>query len=479
MVQIVGALPEGSTFSDIYNEDLGKDLVGMARTMGQGASFGSADELEAYLRSIIGDKSYSENLNVIRESLKKFDEENPEKSTALFLAGVAPTLGLSAPRLLQGIGYLKSAGVGALAGFTEGFLSGEGTRDRIEEGATGAIIGGVAGPAIFGASQIAPKVIDFAKKLKNKGSVKTSDDIYTETKNKYKDLNPKQLQTQFFLDFIKQVRKEDRVLNDNEKRFVNSLAQKLDYDYLYKNYDLPLDKGSRMQRAIELGFDVDDIYYRGRFSKFDPEELGSTLGEEVYMSKSPFIASTYADFPTSGEIAELVTSKRLGQQEITIDAKGQNFNQLKVDDMTVSIDGGAEKPFKETFPELVKGKIDNELSTDGISYYLRRVGEKDGKPRILNFKNIIDRGAKGGVYDLQDNINQSLGIPKSSGPIRDDDIVFSDIDKPQDERVLIQNPQSARYTRAIFDPLLKDINNLRFGIPLGVLPFVDDGKTPE
>lgn len=99
------------------------------------------------------------------------------------------------------------------------------------------------------------------------------------------------------------------------------MAQKLDYDYLYKNYDLPLDKESRMQRAIELGFDVDDIYYRGRFSKFDPEELGSTLGEEVYMSKSPFIASTYADFPTSGEIAELVTSKRLGQQEITIDAK--------------------------------------------------------------------------------------------------------------------------------------------------------------
>jgi len=42
--------------------------------------------------------------------------------------------------------------------------------------------------------------------------------------------------------------------------------------------------------------------------------------------------------------------------------------------------------------------------------------------------------------------------------------------------VLIDNPQSARYTRAIFDPLLKDINNLRFGIPLGTLPFVTTGE---
>ena len=28
-------------------------------------------------------------------------------------------------------------------------------------------------------------------------------------------------------------------------------------------------------------------------------------------------------------------------------------------------------------------------------------------------------------------------------------------------------------------PLLKDINNLRFGIPLGTLPFVDTGEAPQ
>ena len=59
-----------------------------------------------------------------------------------------------------------------------------------------------------------------------------------------------------------------------------------------KNYDLPMDKKSRMERAKQLGFDVDDLFYRGRFNRNDPEEVGPTLGKEVYMSKSPIVASS-------------------------------------------------------------------------------------------------------------------------------------------------------------------------------------------
>ena len=84
MVQIVGALPEGSTFSDIYNKDFGKDLAGAGRQFTQGLSFSSSDEIEAFMRSVLGDKSYSDNLDQIRAELKKFDEENPEASTAGF-----------------------------------------------------------------------------------------------------------------------------------------------------------------------------------------------------------------------------------------------------------------------------------------------------------------------------------------------------------------------------------------------------------
>lgn len=377
MVQIIGALPEGATFSDIYNEDLEKDLVGMARTMGQGASFGSADEIEAYLRSVIGDKSYSENLNVIRESLKKFDEENPEKSTALFFAGVAPTLGLSAPRLLQGIGYLKSAGVGALAGFTEGFLSGEGTRDRIEEGATGAIIGGVAGPAIFGASQIAPKVIDFAKNLKNK---------LTPDK-----LTPSQEQSKEILNLLKSG-KADQVTEE--------MLEKADQQYLYENYDLPMDKESRLQRAKEMGFDVDLPLAHGTpsrvdFSRFIPSDRGK-VGPGVYTSPEIYKANKFA----------------IGGDNRIMPLYGTN------------------NPAPDNIRDLAHGSR-------------RKAGF----------------GKKG-----TDAFNEALG---------DYDGIFV-----QDERTF-KNPSDLRSIYARFDPRLRKLENLSAAIPLGVLPFVDDGKTPE
>ena len=473
--------------SDATIEDLSQaDLTNFSRQFAQGLSFSSSDEIEAFMRSVLGDKSYSDNLDQIRAELKKFDEENPEASTAAFFTGILPTLAVTAPAAIARMGVMAgSATIGALGGFTEGFLSGEGARDRTATGITQGALGAVLGPVIAKGTQFAPKLVEFATSLKNKlANVRVDPNtIGSNLGNlRFDNLTPKQQTTQLFIDFIKKARKEGKELTDNQKNFVSDLAQRLDYDYLMKNYDLPMDKKSRMERAKALGFDVDNLFYRGRFSGNNPEELGPTLGKEVYMSKSPFVASTYTDFPTFGEIAELITTKRLNPQVVTIDAKGKNFNVLPVNEMTVSIDGGESKKFTDVFPELTKtrkGTDVNTITTDDIAFYLRNVSQSDGRPRFLDFDNVIDRGGKGGFYDLQENLNKSLGIPKTIGPIRSDDIAVKELDTPQSERVLINNPQSARYTRAIFDPLLRDINNLRFGIPLGVLPFVDDGKTPE
>ena len=473
--------------SDATIEDLSQaDLTNFSRQFAQGLSFSSSDEIEAFMRSVLGDKSYSDNLDQIREELKKFDEENPEASTAAFFTGILPTLAVTAPAAITRMGVMAgSATIGALGGFTEGFLSGEGARDRTATGITQGALGAVLGPVIAKGTQFAPKLVEFATSLKNKlANVRVDPNtIGSNLGNlRFDNLTPKQQTTQLFIDFIKKARKEGKELTDNQKNFVSDLAQRLDYDYLMKNYDLPMDKKSRMERAKALGFDVDNLFYRGRFSGNNPEELGPTLGKEVYMSKSPFVASTYTDFPTFGEIAELITTKRLNPQVVTIDAKGKNFNVLPVDEMTVSIDGGESKKFTEVFPELIKtpkGTKVNTITTDDIAFYLRNVSQSDGRPRFLDFDNVIDRGGKGGFYDLQENLNFSLGIPKTVGPIREDDIASKAIDTPQSERVLINNPQSARYTRAMFDPLLRDINNLRFGIPLGALPFIDTGEAPQ
>ena len=174
--------------SDATIEDLSQaDLTNFSRQFAQGLSFSSSDEIEAFMRSVLGDKSYSDNLDQIRAELKKFDEENPEASTAAFFTGILPTLAVTAPAAIARMGVMAgSATIGALGGFTEGFLSGEGAYDRTATGVSQGILGAFLGPIIAKGVQFAPKVIDFAKNLKNKGSVKTSDDIYTETKNKYK-----------------------------------------------------------------------------------------------------------------------------------------------------------------------------------------------------------------------------------------------------------------------------------------------------
>ena len=475
--------------SDATIEDLSQaDLTNFSRQFAQGLSFSSSDEIEAFMRSVLGDKSYSDNLDQIRAELKKFDEKNPEASTAAFFTGILPTLAVTAPAAITRMGVMAgSATIGALGGFTEGFLSGEGARDRTATGITQGALGAILGPAIAKGTQLAPKLVEFAKSLKNKLANVRIDPNTTGSNLgnlRFDNLTPKQVEAQNFINLIKKVRGEGRELSENEKIRAIELAQRLDYDYLMKNYDLPMDKKSRMERAKALGFDVDSLFYRGRFSGTDPEESGPTLGKEVYMSKSPFVASSYTENTPLlfGEIAELITTKRLNPQVVTIDAKGKNFNVLPVDEMTVSIDGGESKKFTEVFPELIKTpkgtKVDT-VTTDDIAFYLRNVSQSDGRPRFLDFDNVIDRGGKGGFYDLQENLNQSLGIPKTVGPIRDDDIASKAIDTPQSERVLINNPQSARYTRAMFDPLLRDINNLRFGIPLGALPFIDTGEAPQ
>ena len=478
-------LPSGTTIEDLSQAD----LTNFGRQFAQGLSFSSSDEIEAFMRSALGDKSYSDNLDSIRAELKSFDEENPEASTGAFFSGIIPTLAVTAPGAIMRMGAMAgSATVGALGGFTEGFLSGEGALDRSATGITQGALGAVLGPVLVKGAEIAPKLVEFATSLKNKlSNVKMDPNtIGSNLGNlKFDGLTPKQVTTQNFIEFMKEARKQGKELTEDEKIYASNLAQRLDYDYLMKNYDLPMDKKSRMERAKQLGFDVDDLFYRGRFNRNDPEEVGPTLGKEVYMSKSPIVASSYtyltspSAFPSFGEIAELITTKRLNPQVVTIDAKGKNFNVLPVNKMTVSIDGGESKKFTEVFPELIKtpkGTNVDTVTTDDISFYLRNVSQSDGRPRFLDFNNVIDRGAKGGFYDLQENINKSLGIPKTTGPIRDDDIAFREIETPQSERVLIDNPQSARYTRAIFDPLLKDINNLRFGIPLGTLPFVTTGE---
>ena len=152
------------------------------RTAAQGLSLSSSDEIEALIRSAYGDGTYGENVGEIREGLKKYYEENPAQSNALYLSGMAPTLLASFPELARKVGV---TGAGALIGGFEGTMEGEGVAPigLTEEffaskpfmGSFGTALGGLVGkfaePFLGYSGEKAKNVFNFFKSLKKKTDV--------------------------------------------------------------------------------------------------------------------------------------------------------------------------------------------------------------------------------------------------------------------------------------------------------------------
>lgn len=138
----------------------------------QGATFGTSDEITAFLRSRFGGTPYEQALEQERANLAQYRETNPYRSAAFEVGGaVVPTVGaaLLAPftggasgaaaaanaariaatgsRALQAA--KTGATTGAVTGGLQGFGEGEGgLEQRLSGAAGGAALGGVAGGAI-------------------------------------------------------------------------------------------------------------------------------------------------------------------------------------------------------------------------------------------------------------------------------------------------------------------------------------------
>lgn len=92
--------------------------------------------------------------------------------------------------------------------------------------------------------------------------------------------------------------------------------------------ELPMDLESRMQRARDLGYDVDKLFYHGTPEAqaiaemgFDPKRLGQgndQMGAGFYFTDNPYQASGYAQGANAGVIPSLLRSSK--SQELDIDA---------------------------------------------------------------------------------------------------------------------------------------------------------------
>lgn len=154
-----------------------KSDYGWLRAFAQGLSFGFADEVEAYVRSLAGN-DYDSELRKIRAGKAAFEGEYPVGSAVAEVAGAVPSMvlpfglaartgqvvgravlpsammssrgGVAASPTFMGEG-VKATAVGAGEGFLGGYGRGEGTEERLQKGLTEGAIGGLSVPLIQGA----------------------------------------------------------------------------------------------------------------------------------------------------------------------------------------------------------------------------------------------------------------------------------------------------------------------------------------
>jgi len=135
--------------------------INLARAIGQGLTFGFADEAEGFARSVLGDESYEEARDSARAGLEQFREEMPITAYGAEIAASIPSAvvggaGLTAARLAGKIP--QAAAMGAAYG--------AGTAEEVSDIPVSAGLGAATGA---GLQKVAPRVTQGAKELLRRG----------------------------------------------------------------------------------------------------------------------------------------------------------------------------------------------------------------------------------------------------------------------------------------------------------------------
>ena len=148
---------------------------GLARAIGQGISFGFADEAEAYIRSKFSDRDYKQIRDEIRGKVDKFRDENAGLAYGAEIAASVATAFIPGGALAQAARVPQTAikAGSVLAGgplrraMQSGGLYGAGVAEEVKDiplsASTGALIGGTV-------QKLTPAVTEGAKSLIKKGA---------------------------------------------------------------------------------------------------------------------------------------------------------------------------------------------------------------------------------------------------------------------------------------------------------------------
>lgn len=164
--------PAGKSEKDKSDWDAVSFATGVARSIGQGITFGFADEAEAYVRSVLGDQTYEEAKRATNAELAKFRGENPFLSFGLEIGAAVMTPGglLKVASKVPGLAKVAQKGMQTTTPITRGAaggaLYGAGTAETLGDVPASMALGGTLG---YAGARYAPAITEGAKELIKRG----------------------------------------------------------------------------------------------------------------------------------------------------------------------------------------------------------------------------------------------------------------------------------------------------------------------
>jgi hypothetical protein len=220
--------------------------------------------------------------------------------------------------------------------------------------------------------------------------------------------------------------------------------------YLFENYDLPMDEASRMARAREMGYDTEKLRFHGGeadITSVNPD-LGS--GERYrtgfFTSDNPDVADSYAS-TREGQVLPVVTRRNDGGA--TIDVGGRGWRDIRPDAPATLPNSVLADEFPEladattafdAAPELYQDLFNSGAETNALARQRRFEGDSN-----ITFQNIVDRGPNSKRYIGESRDDQRARELSAS--------------QPSEVRVDFYGNQ-VRSPFARFDPRLSHLSNL-------------------
>jgi hypothetical protein len=236
--------------------------------------------------------------------------------------------------------------------------------------------------------------------------------------------------------------------------------------YLAANYDLPMDEASRLARAREMGFDVDNVSYHGtkaaNLDRFNPEFIKEGLGGKViYSTDMPEIASGYAgsDMPYdatpvgSGVLPLLLRGNRKAMPAADL-AKGENlyFENVRQNIQNAKDKGFSGMDLQTTDP--TGAKVQTTFDASDVRSQFARFD-----PRLAHLSNLTAANASKPVgilvLEQQARGNEGLGNLFKSQGMNIDDLSAAD-------PMAVQGVLDMAQKRGILDP--RSVFSLKRGL---------------